>query len=384
MKSDTKEKPNLFLTNEEVIKKYRFYREKVERISETTITNQEITLRTLSNRTGKLFKDIAKEDITEYLEELSPNTCDLRIVVLKKFYTWLYNLEKGDKLPECIRHFKIQTKRKKQKEGITLKKRECIITPEEYEKIINIATIPQHKAIVQTLYLFGVRVGELVSMKISDVEDDGEIVTITVWESKTKPRKIPSKQYPQYLMDWIHTYHPFKQQIDKSMWVSTSTMNMFEPLTRRGILQIVKRLGCKAGVKKNITCHDFRHTAITRDCNFGMPWTHIATKYGLEKNSAMQQVYDHNDERSLTAYLKNEKTAERPETIDAIVRDRDNLLKQRDNEIAELKKEMEKKTEIDNFIMDSLGLIAKEMIKNQGVESIKEIFRKYNVPLAKD
>jgi len=384
MESEPGEGPNLFLTNAEAINKYRFYRKKIERISETTITNQEITLRTLSNRTGKLFKDVTKEDITEYLEGLSPNTCDLRIVVLKKFYTWLYDLEKGDKLPDCIRHFKIQTKRKKQKEGIVLKKRERVITPDEYEKIINIATIPQHKAIVQTLYLFGVRVGELVSMKVSDVADDGEIVTITVWESKTKPRKIPSKQYPQYLMDWFHTYHPFKQQIDKPMWVSTSTMNMFDPLTRRGILQIVKRLGSKAGIEKNITCHDFRHTAITRDCNLGMPWTHIATKYGLEKNSAMQQVYDHNDEKSLTAYLKNGNTIERPETIDAIVRDRDNLLKQRDDEIAGLKKEMEKKTEIDNFVIDSLSLIAKEMIQKQGVESIKEIFHKYNVPLAED
>ena len=93
MKSDPRERLNLFLTNAEAINKYRFYRKKIERISETTISNQEITLRTLSNRTCKLFKDITKEDITEYLEGLSPNTSDLRIVILKKFYSWLYNLE---------------------------------------------------------------------------------------------------------------------------------------------------------------------------------------------------------------------------------------------------------------------------------------------------
>lgn len=49
-----------------------------------------------------------------------------------------------------------------------------------------------------------------------------------------------------------------------------------------------------------------------------------------------------------------------------------------------LKNQFKNKTEIDSFVMDTLGIIAKEMIQNQGVESIKEIFRKYTVPLAGD
>jgi len=53
-------------------------------------------------------------------------------------------------------------------------------------------------------------------------------------------------------------------------------------------------------------------------------------------------------------------------------------------EIANLQTELKKKTEIDNFIMNSLGIIAEEMVHTKGIEAIKELFRKHNVPLAKD
>jgi len=34
--------------------------------------------------------------------------------------------------------------------------------------------------------------------------------------------------------------------------------------------------------------------------------------------------------------------------------------------------------------MDSLGIIAGEMVHTKGIEAIKELFHKHNVPLAKD
>ena len=34
--------------------------------------------------------------------------------------------------------------------------------------------------------------------------------------------------------------------------------------------------------------------------------------------------------------------------------------------------------------MDSLGVIAMEMVQTKGIDSIKDIFRKHNVPLVRD
>ena len=60
------------------------------------------------------------------------------------------------------------------------------------------------------------------------------------------------------------------------------------------------------------------------------------------------------------------------------------LEKELKNEIADLQTELKKKTEIDNFIMASLGIIAGEMVHTKGIEAINELFRKHNVPLAGD
>jgi len=60
------------------------------------------------------------------------------------------------------------------------------------------------------------------------------------------------------------------------------------------------------------------------------------------------------------------------------------LEKELKNEIADLQTELKKKTEIDNFIMASLGIIMGEMVHTKGIEAIKELFRKHNVSLAGD
>ena len=53
-------------------------------------------------------------------------------------------------------------------------------------------------------------------------------------------------------------------------------------------------------------------------------------------------------------------------------------------ELTILKHKVEKRPKIDNFIMDSLGIIVGEMVHTKGIEAIKELFRKHNVRLAGD
>ena len=180
-------------------------------------------------------------------------------------------------------------------------------------------------------------------------------------------------------MQYAESYQPYRGQKGKPFWVSIRGNRM----DRRVVLGMIKRFALRAGIERNITNHDFRHTAITNDRSSGVPITHIETKFGLVHGSLMMTRYDHNKSKDYEDWL-NKKREETEPTYDTLKKQHNIVTDRQQKEIADLKNDLKKKTEIDNFIMDSLGLIAKEMIQKQGVEGIKEIFKKHNVPLAGD
>ena len=107
--------------NEETIQEYCLFRQEKEQLSLNTIENQKKIIKLLSKKINKPFKKMTEADITRFLKGIAPNTRDYRIIVLKKFFRWLYNLEKDEKLPNCIRNFKLQTERGKKRKGAALK-----------------------------------------------------------------------------------------------------------------------------------------------------------------------------------------------------------------------------------------------------------------------
>jgi site-specific recombinase XerC len=171
--------------------------------------------------------------------------------------------------------------------------RERIVSEEEYNALIDNARMLMHKAMIETLYLFGCRVSELVSMNAEDVKynEDG-ITTITVRDSKTIPRDISIEGRAEYLLKWYENYQHFKGKKNKPLW-SNYQKNKHNRYTI-GSLEKSIRVICKRACLRHITPHDFRHTAITRFRKNGEDETDIQTVFGLSKSSVMMKVYDHN------------------------------------------------------------------------------------------
>ena len=261
----------------------------------------------------KPFKEATPEDIVSFIKKYSQSGYNSIKSCLINFYRHIYNLEPDDRLPDCVRILKTQKARSIRKQGKEIQDRERIVTPEEYQQLINHADSPFQKAMIETLYLFGPRISELLSMKATDVIEEETLTKIIVRESKTKPRKITTNEIPQYLLEYFKVYQPFKENNAKPLWASPYGKYKNKPMRREAVVSMIHQIRKKAGITKRIVPHDFRHTAISRDLAKGLSPTLVEVKHGLVHGSLMIKTYDHNGEKDVDDWYKNNQ-ALKPET----------------------------------------------------------------------
>lgn len=297
--------------NEKIIEDYINFRRNIENNNnEKTLKTQRFCLVTLSRSLkNKNFKNANEKDIAHYLSKYSDKTKNDRITIIRKFYRWLFDIEKGERLPDCVRRLKRTVKTPLQYYN-NLNYRERIVSKEEYNALIDNSRMLKHKAMIETIYNFGIRASELISMNACDVNytEDG-FTKIIVRNSKTIPRDVSIEGRFEYLMKWYENYQHFKGKKNKPLW--TNFQKGKHNRYTIGSLEKAIRVICKRSGLRHITPHDFRHTAITRFRKNGEKDTHIKSVFGLSKNSSMMEVYDHNKmedyEKELRERIKNPK-----------------------------------------------------------------------------
>lgn len=335
--------------NKKLLDDYEKHRLKVLDHNPSTVETQKLQLsKYLYYLNGKNPKQIAQEELINFLDQYKPSTQANLITVLKPFYRWMFNVEETHELPDFIRKLKRNTKIN----GIEY--RERVITEEEYQRMLDCANGAMYRAILETLYLFGVRVSELLSMTPVDVKYDGELTTITIRDSKTIPRDVDHKGRAEQLMKYVESHQLYKGQKDKPLWVGYKG----KILTRMTVLNNIHLCAKKAGIDRRVTNHDFRHTSITRDKDKGIPITHIETKHGLRHGSPMMGRYDHNKSQDYKNYLR-ERKEETEVTYETLKKQKERLEQKHEKEIKELKDSFENL----HYEKDKIALAYEERIR---------------------
>ena len=112
------------------------------------------------------------------------------------------------------------------------------------------------KAILETFYATGIKVSELISIKLSDINLKLGFIKL---KDKDSERIIP--MYPRAIKavsDYIKFTRNFMAYFDTE---ETLFLNMNgSPLTRQGLWKIIKSYAEKSGIKKAITPHTIRHS----------------------------------------------------------------------------------------------------------------------------
>jgi integrase/recombinase XerD len=148
----------------------------------------------------------------------------------------------------------------------------------------------RNKAIIETLYGCGLRVSELVNLRLTDIHYKEEFVIVT--GKGNKQRLVPVSQKA---LKEIDIYKPDRNRLPVIKDQNILFLNRRGGhLTRAMIFTIIKDLAARAGIKKNISPHTFRHSFATHMIEAGADLRAVQEMLGHE-SILTTEIYTHID-----------------------------------------------------------------------------------------
>jgi integrase/recombinase XerD len=170
-----------------------------------------------------------------------------------------------------------------------------VLSVEEIDKMIEIIDLSKpeghrNKAIIETLYGCGLRVSELVGLKLTDIHYSEGYVIVTGKGSKQRLVPVSGKALKE-----IDMYKTERNRLSKINDTNTLFLNRRgSRLTRVMIFTIIKDLAAKAGIRKNVSPHTFRHSFATHMIEAGADLRAVQEMLGHE-SILTTEIYTHID-----------------------------------------------------------------------------------------
>ena len=155
----------------------------------------------------------------------------------------------------------------------------------------------RNRAIIETLYGCGLRVSELVSLKISDLFFDEGFIKIT--GKGDKQRFVPISEVTQKYILLYRNLIRSQLQIQKGFEDTLFLNRRGKQLTRAMIFTIIKELAVSINLNKVISPHTLRHSFATHLLENGADLRSIQLLLGHESITTTE-IYVHLDRKHLT------------------------------------------------------------------------------------
>ena len=231
----------------------------------------------------KDYKTVNQKDILKYIDyinNLNEFTIAHQISVLRCFYKYLI-------LEKIIKESPM--------ENIELpkltKRLPNVLSIEEVDTLLDINLNNMYdyrnKAMLELIYATGLRVSELVNLKIEDVDLD--MCIVRCMGKGSKERIVPFGEYAhRYLKEYIYKYRSnfIKKEANEYLFLN----NHGKKMTRQGFFKVIKAIALEKGIKKDISPHTLRHSFATHLLNGGADLRSIQEMLG-HSNLATTQIY---------------------------------------------------------------------------------------------
>lgn len=160
----------------------------------------------------------------------------------------------------------------------------------------------RNKAILETMYSCGLRVSEVVNLKISQLYLD--IGFIRVLGKGDKERLVPigssAAKYISIYRNDIRVHTDIKKGNEDILFLNRRGSK----LSRIMIFYIIKELAVKAGIRKTVSPHTFRHSFATHLVEGGADLRAVQEMLGHESITTTE-IYTHLDREFLRKTLEN-------------------------------------------------------------------------------
>ncbi len=239
-----------------------------------TIKTYVYCLRKFMSKCHKEPKKINREDVIDYLDrlsqkDLSGSTININLQALK------FMMEEVLHRSRSFYHIKYSKTPKKLPE---------VLSKDETIKLIKTITNNKHQLMIKLMYSAGLRVSELVHLKVKDFEFEIN----HGWVRKGKGNKdrlfIIAKKIKKELQDYIQ-----KEGITLDSWLFSSYNGH---ISQRTAQVIVKKTAKEAKISKNVYCHTLRHSYATHLIENG---------YDV---ASVQSLLGHNSPETTMIYLR--------------------------------------------------------------------------------
>ncbi len=240
------------------------------------------------------FESLNEELVKDYIYQISPYikpATQARMVSgLRLFFNFLILENHLDKNPmELIESPKLS------------RKLPDVLSTEEIDLLIGAIDLSKpegerNRAIIETLYGCGLRVSELVNLKISDLFFNEGFIKVT--GKGNKQRYVPISEYTQKYIDLYLLHIRSHMEIHKDYEDVVFLNRRGKKLSRNMIFLIIKDLVQKAGIQKNISPHTFRHSFASHLLENGADLRSIQLLLGHESITTTE-IYLHMDRKQL-------------------------------------------------------------------------------------
>lgn len=233
--------------------KQRFIRDlKLRNFSPKTVQCYVCALERVSLHFGRCPSGLSKEELKSYLE-LQINqgkgwaTINNLLTSFKHFYCGTLGRS----------YFMDQFKRPRH-----CSKLPTVLSLEEVERLIQSIRNIKHRVLVMTMYSAGLRVSEVIKLKIKDI--DSARGRIIIRQPKgNKDREVPLsarllKELRQYYLIYRPNIYLFNGQTSD------------KPISDRTTLHVIKQAAKRAKLTKQVSCHTLRHSFATHMMNKGI------------------------------------------------------------------------------------------------------------------
>jgi len=270
---------------EQCIISYLDYLKYERKLSNNTISSYSDNL----NQFKKYFENkniltLTESDIKSFIRSLdkTEKTKAHYLTVLNSFYNFLCN-ENKIKINPCenIKQPKLP------------KKLPNYLTIEEVDKLLDVRLdnplAYRNKAMLELLYSTGIRISELINLKLNNIDFTDELIRVR--GKGSKERIIPlGEEAIKYLKMYINQYRNLilKTKTSDDLFIN----NFGNKITRQGFFKIIKKECAIHGIEKNVSPHTLRHSFATHMLNNGADLRIIQELLG-HSDISTTQIYTH-------------------------------------------------------------------------------------------